>query len=90
MSQHIEGLSDRNDEGWSPLDRIANALETIAEKPSATGRAMGPTQVKTVLAFAEVKGLCEAVMRSPEDTCEPGEKLLAQHILTVIERIFAE
>lgn len=53
---------------------------------------MDPTQVNITLAFTEIKGLCEHIVRMKDTPglTEPGEVMLAEHILTVIERNFEE
>lgn len=51
---------------------------------------MDPTQVAITLAFAEIKSLCEHYPHYPDEVCEPGEKMLAAHILGIINRHLSE
>jgi hypothetical protein len=48
------------------------------------------TDVNVYLAYSEIKSLCQAIGRSPDDTCQPGEKELAKHILGIMDRIAGE
>ncbi len=52
---------------------------------------MDKTLVSIILSFSEIKGFCEAILRQPDENCQPGEKLLADHILNnIIKRIFED
>lgn len=51
---------------------------------------MDPTQVGIALAYAEIKDMCEHLGKLSDDLCEPGEKMLAKHILTIMERNLRE
>lgn len=51
---------------------------------------MDPTDVGVILAYAEIKSLCKAYEGYPDETCEPGEKMLATHILGIMERNMRE
>lgn len=51
---------------------------------------MDKNTVAITMSFARIKGTCESIMGMPESVCEPGEKLLAEHILNIIKEEFED